>query len=457
MKTRPAARRFRLLHFFYYRGAAVQFWISRRLRPAGIGALMVTSLASFNIIGQQKNSIFQIFCFSLGLLLLSFVWVLFRRAKVSAVLHLPKHSTVDETLRYSVRLKNDGRRTLRGARIEQTPPDPRPGLAEFSHIEEPGEAQRNIFDRTMAYYRWQWLVSRIRGFTSGECETSIDLQRGESKIIPMTLTPCRRGVFAMDDLRLLLPDPLGFFQKCRPLPTAPVRLIVLPKRYRLPQFEMPGSAAFRIGGEETSNAIGTSGEFVGLREYRSGDSMRQIHWKSWAHTGKPMVKELEDTFYPRYALVLDTFPGSPDRHVFEEMVSVASSFVVGLDRSEALLDLMFIADKAHTVTAGRGMERAEKLLEVLAGVQIEENERFKSLSTTVIRHREKITSSLLILNGWDELRAQFVTQLRKSGIVCVPLVIGHGQPPANLPGYWLDSQNLPRDLLRLPPQLSATI
>jgi uncharacterized protein (DUF58 family) len=232
---------------------------------------------------------------------------------------------------------------------------------------------------------------------------------------------------------------------------------VLPKRYRLPQLTMPGSAAFSIGGEETSNAIGSAGEFVGLREYRPGDPLRQIHWKSWAHTGRPMVKELEDTFFPRYALVLDTFPGSPDAGVFEEMISVGASFIVGLDSSESLLDLMFIAEEAHTVTAGRGMERMEKLLEVLAGVHMEHDPRLEVLSQTVIRHREKMTSCLLILNGWDASRATFVKTLLKADIQCVPLVVGNGPPPPGLIGHWLEYGEIGRDLLRLPTRLSTAI
>jgi uncharacterized protein (DUF58 family) len=218
---------------------------------------------------------------------------------------------------------------------------------------------------------------------------------------------------------------------------------------------MPGSAAFRIGGEETSNAIGSAGEFVGLREYRPGDPLRQIHWKSWAHTGRPMVKELEDTFYPRYALVLDTFPGSPDSSVFEEMISVAASFIVGLEHTESLLDLMFIAGEAHTVTAGRGMQRAEKLLEVLAGVEIEHNERLDLLAQTVIRHREKMTSCLLVLNGWDNDRADFVKSLLKAAIPCVPLIVGNGPAPPGVIGHWLECGEIARDLLRLPTILSA--
>lgn len=422
-----------------------------------MGALLVVSLGSFLSIGQPKDPIFQIFCFSLGLVILSVSWTLFRRAKLTATLELPRHATAGEPLRYAVRLVNIGNRKLRGARLSQNPPDTRPSFAEYEGTPEPGEEERNVFDRKMAYYRWQWLTERKGAFISQESRETFGLNPGEGRRVFMEMTPARRGVIPMGDVRVLLPDPLGFFQRYSRTSATPARLVVLPKRHRLPQLTMPGSASFHIGGEESSNAIGSAGEFVGLRDYRPGDPLRQIHWKSWAHTGRPMVKELEDTFCPRHALVLDTFPGSPDTAVFEEMISVAASFIVGLDRSESLLDLMFIAGEAHTVTAGRGMERAEKLLEILAGATMEHSERLDYLAQTVIRHRERMTSCLLVLNGWDESRAEFVKSLLKAAIPCVPLVLGNGSAPPGVIGHWLECGAIARDLMRLPTRLSAAM
>lgn len=433
----------------------MQFWLSQRIRPAGICAMLVTSLGSFMCVGQPKASIFQFFCFSFGLVLLAFVWTALRRANVSAKIKHPKYATVGEEMRYSVELNHNHRLGLSGFRLLQVPPDPRPTLLEFSQNPEPCEDQRNPYDRAIAYFRWRWLMARHRSFTTSESATLFDLPADKTTSVPLSLTVQKRGVYLLENLRLLMPDPLGFFQKCKPLYPSHSRLIALPKRYVLPHLEMPGSSTFRIGGDETSNTIGNSGEFVGIREYRPGDSPRQIHWKSWAHTGKPMVKELEDMFYPRYALILDTFPGSSDRMIFEEMVSIASSFVTGLDNNNALLDLMFIAETAHTVTAGRGLERTEKLLEVLAAVQIEPHPRFDILSKTVVQHRDQITSCLLVLNGWDDERKEFVRKLRSCGILCVPIIVGKGEAPESIPGYWVDSNHVARDLMRLPTQLSG--
>ncbi|WP_411827690.1 DUF58 domain-containing protein [Luteolibacter sp. AS25] len=450
-----ATVRFRILHFLYHRGSAVQHWFSMRIRPAGIGALLIVSLGSFMSIGQPRNSIFQIFCLSLGMVSLALFWVIFRRARLSATFQLPRQATVGKEISYSVSLKNIGKYKVRAALIAQTPADPRPTLREFSQTPEPGEEKRNIFDRMMAFYRWQWLLSGKKTFQIDSSASPVDLDPDETTRLTLRLTPLRRGVIPMEKIRAQLPDPLGFFQKNK-LITAPTSsLVVLPKRYRLPPIVMPGSAAFRIGGEETSNAIGSSGEFVGLRDYRPGDPLRLIHWKSWAHTGRPVVKELEDTFYPRYALVIDTFPGSADEQVFEEIVSIAASFIVALDQTESLLDLMFISGKTYTVTAGRNMERTDKLLEALAAVQIDPAEDFATLSKSVRSHKESVTSCLLILNGWDTSREDFVKSLLKAGIPCVPLVIGNGPAPEGTIGHWLDAREIARDLLRLPTHLSA--
>ena len=115
----------------------------------------------------------------------------------------------------------------------QIPEDPRPTFAEFATVSEPGEEERNAFDRTMVYYRWQWLMSRKRGFTAKESDRVDELGGGEKIRIHLSLVPHRRGLISMNRVRALLPDPLGFFQKCREIKSPPGCLIVLPKRYKL--------------------------------------------------------------------------------------------------------------------------------------------------------------------------------------------------------------------------------
>ena len=81
---------------------------------------------------------------------------------------------------------------------------------------------------------------------------------------------------------------------------------------------------------------------MALRDYRPGDPPRHIHWRSWAKMGRPIVKEFEDEFFVRHALILDTFCEAPEADRFEESVSVAASFACSLQTQDSLLDLLFV-------------------------------------------------------------------------------------------------------------------
>ncbi len=443
------------LHKIYFQGSGITHFLVRRCRPAAFAAGPVLLLAGCLGVAHDRTSVYQLFSFTLGIVIISLPWAMSRRASVEARRELPRFGTAGEPLRYHVRVWHHGKRRLKRAWLADSPPDPRPSVDDFTLLREPGEETRNGYDRRLAYFRWQWLLLGNRLFSGGFSRDDLDLKHGQQARVAIDLTPLRRGVIRLDDLRVLLPDPFGLFQRCRKVKAPAATLIVLPRRFPLPPVELPGGAAFKISGDTNTNWIGTSGEFVGLRDYRPGDPLRQIHWKSWARTGRPIVKELEDTHYPRYGLVVDTLSSDRTDHQFEEVISVAASFAASIDTSESLLDLMFIKNEAHLVTAGRGVERAEKLLEVLAGVMPERTGNLQSLGQLVLRHRDDLTCCLVILNGWDEARAELLRTLARGAVMCVPIVIGQGPSPGGTPGYWLESGKIARDLQRLPARLTS--
>lgn len=445
----------RWLHRTYFRSAGAHHFVFRRLRPAGVAMGLVLVLATCLGLGQERVSIYQLFSLSFSMLMIGLPWSMLRKAVLEGAREVPRYATAGETLRYALRVRNTGKRRVSRAWLTESPPDPRPGLDEFLILREPGEEERNRFDRAFAFFRWQWLLLRNRLFAESASRDEIRLKPGQQTRVFIELTPLRRGVIRLHDLRVQLPDPFGLFQRCSKVKAPAATILVLPRRHPLPPIELPGGAAFKITGESNTTSIGNSGEFVGLRDYRPGDPLRQIHWKSWARTGRPIVKELEDTFYPRYGLVLDTLCTDRTDTRFEEAVSVAASFACAIDTSQSLLDLMFVKNEAHKVTVGRGVERAEKLLEVLAGVTPERKGGYDALARLVLNHRDDLTSCLVILNDWDEQRAEFVRRLESGGVICAPIIIGHGRRPADAAGYWLESGHIARDLKRLPPRLSS--
>jgi len=186
---------------------------------------------------------------------------------------------------------------------------------------------------------------------------------------------------------------------------------------------LPGSLKYQQGGVAMASNIGQSDEFVSLRDYRRGDPPRHIHWRSWAKTGKPIVKEFEDEFFVRHALVLDTFTTRPQSELFEEAVSVAASFACTVLTQESLLDLLFVGAEAYCFTAGRGLAHADQMLEILASVQPCYQQPFTTLERAVLEHATVVSGCICVLLEWDELRRRFVEKLKVLGLPVLVIVL----------------------------------
>jgi uncharacterized protein (DUF58 family) len=217
-------------------------------------------------------------------------------------------------------------------------------------------------------------------------------------------------------------DPLGLFRSCVTVPASQT-VLILPKRYLLPPIALPGSMKYQEGGVALAANVGRSDEFVSLRDYRRGDPLRHIHWRSWAKAGRPIVKEFEDEFFVRHALVLDTFTAEPHSEILEEAVSVAASFACTVLTQESLLDLLFVGAESYCFTAGRGLGHVDRMLEILAGVRACRDKPFPTLEHLVLSHISAVSGCVCVLLAWDAARREFVKKLQTLGVPVLVLVV----------------------------------
>jgi uncharacterized protein (DUF58 family) len=126
------------------------------------------------------------------------------------------------------------------------------------------------------------------------------------------------------------------------------------------------------------------------------------------------VKEYADEFFVRHALLLDTFPSGDATH-FEAAVSLAASLVVMPRSGESLLDLMFVEDRAYTLTSGRGLGAATDLLRVLATVEPSQG-GFETLAEAAVLSAARMSGGICVFLAWDAPRRELVAQLRGRGI-----------------------------------------
>jgi uncharacterized protein (DUF58 family) len=421
--------------------SAMDFWLRERLTPAGWLALGAAGAAAAAGLDTNQTVTYRAFTFLAALLALSFAASLLFRARIEASRDLPRYATAGERCAYRVVITNRGARTLAGASLLERFRDPRPSYALWRSTREPGEERRNWWDRGTGYFRWRWQIERRLPRDIEPAEIA-PLAPGERQELRLAFTPRRRGRIEMAGLTVGRPDPAGLVRGLARLPLA-ARLIALPKRYRLPEIALPGRRKYQPGGVSLAASIGDSEEFLALRDYRPGDPLQRVHWKSYARTGKPVVKDYQDEFFERHALVLDTGSTRGEDAAFEDAVALAASFVYTIDTHECLLDLLFVgpgADDAHASihshTAGRGQMQATHMLEILAAVAPSEPAAFADLARGVVARRDSLSSVILILLSWDEARHKLAAALQASGAeVRALLVCDKGARPADAPGW----------------------
>ena len=422
----------------------VQYAASRRLTPAGgllLGCLLLTLLMGIN---RETMVSYQAITLLLFLALSAPVAALFFRVKVTVNRSLPRFGTVGQTTTYQVTIKNLTAQTQADLVLLEDLTDPRPTFAEWLALKQ---AER----QTMRPF---WLSGRPTALPRSLAR----LGQVRLPVLPphreveahVEITPFRRGVLNWDGATVARPDPFGLFHGLIKIP-GPGKMLVLPRRYPLPPVALPGSLKYQEGGVALAAQVGQSEEFVALRDYRHGDPLRHIHWRSWARTGKPIVKEFEDEFFVRHALVLDTFAGQPNSELFEEAVSVAASFACTIQTQESLLDLLFVGAEAYCFTAGRGLAHADQMLEILASVQpcpraptpkVSHLEHFLTrrvagsasiktfadLEHLVLNHSALVSNCICIFLAWDEPRRRLVEKLKTSGVPVLAVVLV-AEPP----------------------------
>jgi Protein of unknown function DUF58 len=417
---------YKLFYWIYRAASTLWHWLRRRFTLAGLcvtGGFIVAGAVGTDI---ENTVTYQSFALLLAFLILGLASSLFFRAKFSAKRILPRVGTAGQPLHYRVQIKNLTAKNQTGLTLLEELTDPRPDFREWLAFQMAESRRVRPFRVSQRRRKNPFRLANLK-----EAEVPPLAANGENEA-RVEVLPLRRGILHFTGVTLARPDPLGLFRSFINIPAAQT-VLILPKRYPIPSIALPGALRYQEGGVALAANVGRSEEFVALREYRHGDPMRHIHWRSWAKVGKPIVKEFEDEFFVRHALVLDTFDDEPNSEVLEEAVSVAASFACKVLTQESLLDLLFVGNQSYCFTAGRGLAHADRMLEILASVKNCADKKFETLEHLVLNHVSAVSGCICVLQRWDAARKDLVKKLRALDIPLLVLVVvrpGERKPDA---------------------------
>jgi uncharacterized protein (DUF58 family) len=287
----------------------------------------------------------------------------------------------------------------------------------------------------------------------------------------------RRGLYAWPEPKCFSQFPFGLFRftrKAKKKSHAPQsNLLVLPSFHPIEHLELPVGRRYQPGGIALSSHIGESPEYIGNRDYRPGDPTRHIDFRSWARLSRPVIREYEEEYYCRVALVLDTFvprhsaladagvsavqritnaskefaellarykivPAFSDRPPtgfpgLEAAISLAAAIADALARSEYILDIFAAGPKLHIFRSGRSMAHFENVLEILACIDECRQNPFEQVTPALQDELGNISTVICVFLDWDTSRELLARAAQEAGASLKIFVVRDGETSVPLP------------------------
>lgn len=239
-----------------------------------------------------------------------------------------------------------------------------------------------------------------------------------------------RGRYRVGPLTVRLADPFGMVELVRSFSLSDT-LTVTPAIVPLPHSRPAGG--WTGGGDSVARAVAAAGEDdVAPREYRHGDDLRRVHWRSTARHGELMVRREEQHFQSSGTLFLDTrwtsHRGEGPSGSFEQAVAAAASIGVHLVRTG--MSLRYVTDAGEALAAAPSEGAFEALL--LDTLAVARRSKGRSLAAglaalrTAQRGRDGEGPVIAVFGTLSADEARSVAAARHGTGACVAVVVGGG-------------------------------
>lgn len=298
-------------------------------------------------INTQQNLVFWVFGVMLSGVLISGVvsGMMMMGLEVQRV--DPEHGVVDEPLTVQYALTNRNRFIpIFNINIEE--------------IEPPMTVSR----------RWPRLMASARAWI-------MHIGPGETVHGEAVFWPTHRGEAQFESIRIWTTFPFGLIKKSLTL-TQSQHTLVYPKLYEMRRDVMQTVRPAGALGMRASRRAGSGEDYFGLREYRPGDSARQIAWKRMATYDQIITIERTEPSPPKVRVLVNLADPLPDDErerdaaleAAERAISLAASIVRAADLEGFEVGLHVLGSPAPPIPPRRNHWHMTRLFGALAQVDV---------------------------------------------------------------------------------------
>lgn len=247
------------------------------------------------------------------------------------------------------------------------------------------------------------------------------------------LTPQKRGYYALGPLQLSAGDLLGLVQE-KVIQSESDYLTVYPKVIPLNSIQLPSHSP--LGELRFKEPIFEDpSRSIGKRDYRVGDSLRRVDWKSTAAVGKLQVKLFEPSIALETLIFLNL--NAEEYHykfrfsASELAIVVAASLANWIIQRKQMVGLVVngqdplaVDHRPQTINPRKGRGHMMRLLETLARVQLASVQPIERVLSQHCVGLSWGTTIILVTGSAEESLFNEFFQLRRNGLNIVLVLCG---------------------------------
>lgn len=235
---------------------------------------------------------------------------------------------------------------------------------------------------------------------------TLQLRPGASATLDYALRAAERGTRRFAAAELLLDSPLGLWQ-IRHRPALAATLRVLPDCRSTAHHHLPGDASGRANGQRPLPYRGNGREFHQLREFRDGDSLRQIDWKATARQGRPVAREYQQERDRQILLLLDGGRRMRSRddtcsHFDHSLAACLRLARLALQQGDAVGVLVFGGARPCHLPPAKGQRQWHALLAALHDLQPGTLPGDWTEAATILLERQRRQALVLLVSNLTE-------------------------------------------------------
>ncbi|MGY2377312.1 DUF58 domain-containing protein [Pseudomonas sp. SDO524_S393] len=257
------------------------------------------------------------------------------------------------------------------------------------------------------------------GLSAENMPQSIELRPGERSELGYRLRPLRRGHFSFNRCEIYLPSPLGLWSARRFIDTQDATR-VYPDFARLygAQLLDVNNWLSQLGVRQRQRR-GLGQEFHQLREFREGDSLRQIDWKATARQRTPIAREYQDERDQQIVFMLDC--GRRMRSQDDELAHFDHALnaclllsYVALRQGDAVGLCTFAADQPRYLAPVKGSGQLNRLLNAVYDLDTTRRTAdYPAAASQLLARQKRRSLVIMVTNLRDEDDEAFMTAVKR--------------------------------------------